>query len=321
MKEIYFFISLYFISLYFISFIIHSESFMIFATIDVGSNAVRLLLTDVRAADEEVIFERMTLLRVPIRLGDDAFSRGRISDEKTNRLIKILSGFTEISKGFQVVDTMACATSALREAKNGQAVAQKIKRKTGIDLKIIDGKKEAKLIYANHIEEHFDPRYSYLYIDVGGGSTEVTFVCNDFKKSKSFDVGCIRLKEGYVSEKKWEEMDAWLKKNVPAEDVIGIGSGGNIRSLYLLAGKFNNEPLDISDLEKLDKKLRKYTVEERISRLGLRPDRADVIVPACSIYIHILKICGIHTISAPIIGLSDGMVHELYAKHKKKFSK
>lgn len=293
---------------------------MIFATIDVGSNAIRLLLTDVRAADGgEVVFERMTLLRVPIRLGDDAFSRGKISDDKIKMLVKTMCGFREIIDGFQVTDTMACATSALREAKNRDKIVQEIQKKAGIRLQIIDGKREAKLIYATHIEKNFDPRSSYLYIDVGGGSTEITFVGGGKRKSKSFNVGCIRLKEGFVLKDAWKDMDLWLRKTVPSKNVVGIGSGGNIRSLYFLSGKINHQPLELSELEEICEMLRSRTVEERISELGLKPDRADVIVPACAIYVHILKVCGIQTIHAPIIGLSDGMVHELYAKHKKKF--
>ncbi|MDV0444641.1 Exopolyphosphatase [Methanimicrococcus sp. At1] len=292
---------------------------MIFATIDVGSNAVRLLLTDVRTIKNDVVFERLAILRVPVRLGEDAFSRGKISTDKTTQLLKTMCGFHEIIDGFQVADTMACATSALREAKNGKAIAKQIKKKTGLDLQIIDGKKEAKLIYANHIEKNFDPRYSYLYIDVGGGSTEITFVSGGVQKSKSFNVGCIRLKEGFVLKETWKEMDKWLKKNVRGKNVVGVGSGGNIRSLYLLAGKINNEPLKIEELDFLDEMLRNYTIEERMTKLGLKPDRADIIVPACSIYRHIMDTCGIQTIYAPIIGLSDGMVHALYAKHKKKF--
>lgn len=292
---------------------------MIFATIDVGSNAIRMLLTDVRTVEDEVVFERMTMLRVPVRLGEDAFSRGKISDDKAKMLIKTMCGFREIIDGFHVTDTMACATSALREAKNGKELAKQIKKKTGIDLKIIDGKKEAKLIYANHIEKNFDPRYSYLYIDVGGGSTEITYVGNGVRKSKSFNVGCIRLKEGFVLKETQKEMDKWLKKTVRGNNVVGIGSGGNIRSLYLLAGKVNNDPLKITDLEDVDELLRNYSVEERVTELGLKPDRADVIVHACHIYSHILDVCHIQTIHAPIIGLTDGMVHELYSKHKKKF--
>ncbi|WNY22784.1 Exopolyphosphatase 1 [Methanimicrococcus hongohii] len=292
---------------------------MIFATIDVGSNALRLLLTDVRTVDDEVVFERMTMLRVPVRLGEDAFSRGKISKDKAKMLTKTMCGFREIIDGFHVTDTMACATSALREAKNGDEIVKQIKKKTDIDLKIIDGKKEAKLIYANHIEKNFDPRYSYLYIDVGGGSTEITFVGNGVKKSKSFNVGCIRLKEGFVLKETWKEMDKWLKKTVPSKGTVGIGSGGNIRSLYLLSGKVNNAPLKISDLDEICEILRSFTVEERVTELGLKPDRADIIVPACYIYRHILKVCRIQKIYAPIIGLSDGMVHELYSKHKKKF--
>lgn len=293
---------------------------IIFATIDVGSNAVRLLLTDVHTVKDEVVFERMAMLRVPVRLGDDAFSRGKISDNKSKMLVKTMCGFRDIIDGFQVTDTMACATSALREAKNGESIVKQIKKKADIDLKIIDGKREAKLIYANHIEKNFDPRYSYLYIDVGGGSTEITFVGREIRKSKSFNVGCIRLKEGFVLKETMKEMDKWLKKTVPKNAVVGIGSGGNLQSLYQLTGKINNEPLKDSDLEDLDEMLRGYSVEDRVLILGLKPDRADVIVQACSIYLHILNVCGIHTIYAPIIGLSDGMVHELYAKHKKKFA-
>lgn len=291
---------------------------MIFATIDVGSNSLRLLLTNVRTTKEEAVFERMALLRVPVRLGEDAFSRGVISNEKKEMLVQTMRGFREIIDGFHVVDTMACATSALREAKNGEEIAKQIKKETGIDLKIIDGKKEAKLIYANHIKENFDPRYSYLYIDVGGGSTEITFVNSGIQKSKSFDVGTIRLKDGLVSKEAWEGMDKWLKKHVSGNEILGVGSGGNMRSLYLLAGKVNNAPLMLPELQNICEMLGSYSIEERVTVLGLKPDRADVIIPACNIYLHILEVCGIQKIYAPIIGLSDGMVHELYAKHKKK---
>ncbi|MDV0447495.1 Exopolyphosphatase [Methanosarcinaceae archaeon Ag5] len=292
---------------------------MLFATIDIGSNAVRLLLTNVEVVEDNVLFERLTLLRVPIRLGDDAFVRGKISDEKVKTLVKTMCGFKEIISGFNVMDTMACATSALREAKNGDDIVRKIKKESGIDLKVIDGKREAKLIYANHIEKNFDPAKNYLYIDVGGGSTEITFVGGGVRKSKSFDVGAIRLKEGLVLKETWEEMDKWLSKNIPMENVTGIGSGGNISSLYLLAKKINNDPLRYDELKELCQTIGQHTYEERITELGLKPDRADVILPACRIYLSIMKTCNIQTMHAPIIGLSDGMVHELYQKHKKKF--
>jgi Exopolyphosphatase len=292
---------------------------MLFATIDVGSNAIRLLLTKVRVTDGNAVFERVALLRVPIRLGEDAFSHGKISKNKIEMLTRTMSGFREIMDGFQITDSMACATSALREAKNGDKIVRRIQKETGIKLKIIDGKKEAKLIYSNHIEKNFDPNYSYLYIDVGGGSTEITLVSDGVKKSKSFNVGCIRLKDGFVRKDTWNEMDKWLRKNVPRKNVIGIGSGGNIRSMYLLSKKIHNEPLSYDELNNLCSVLRKHTIEERMLEFGLKADRADVIVPACYIYLHILKRCNIQTIHAPIIGLSDGMVHQLYAKHKKKF--
>ena len=292
---------------------------MLFATIDVGSNAVRLLLTNVRVDEEEAVFERVALLRVPIRLGEDAFPHGKISKDKTEMLIQTLCGFREIMDGFQVTDSMACATSALREAKNGNKIVRQIQKRTGIKLKIIDGKREAKLIYSNHIEKNFDPDYFYLYIDVGGGSTEITLVGGGYKKSRSFNVGCIRLKDGFVRKDTWKEMDKWLRKNVPRSSVIGIGSGGNIRSLYMLSKKAHNAPLTYDELHDLCSTLRSQTIEERMINFDLKSDRADVIVPACYIYLHILKRCNIQTIHAPIIGLSDGMVHELYAKHKKKF--
>ena len=292
---------------------------MLFATIDVGSNAIRLLIMEVRAVENEIIFERMTLLRVPIRLGEDAFTHRKISEDKVKMLVKTMCGFREIMDGFQITDSMACATSALREAKNSNKIVQEIQKKAGIKLKIIDGKREAKLIFSNHIEKNFDPNYSYLYIDVGGGSTEITLVDGSKRKSKSFNVGCIRLKDGFVRKDTWKEMDKWLRENVPKRNVIGIGSGGNIRSLYLLSKKTQNELLTYEELHRLCSMLRKHTIEERMTEFDLKQDRADVIVPACYIYLHILKRCKIQIIHAPIIGLSDGMVHQLYAKHKKKF--
>ena len=292
---------------------------MLFAAIDVGSNAIRLLVMEVRSVDDEPVFERVTLLRVPIRLGEDAFAHKKISEDKVEMLVKTMCGFREIMNGFQITDSMACATSALREAKNGGKIVRRIEKEAGIKLKIIDGKKEAKFIYSNHIEKNFDPNYSYLYIDVGGGSTEITLVNGRERESKSFNVGCIRLKDGFVRKDTWEEMDKWLRKNVPNENVIGIGSGGNIRTLYLLAKKAHNVPLTYDELHGLCASLRGQTIEERMTNFDLKPDRADVIVPACYIYLHILKRCNIQTIHAPIIGLADGMIHQIYAKHKKKF--
>ncbi|WNY26841.1 exopolyphosphatase [Methanolapillus ohkumae] len=292
---------------------------MLFATIDIGSNAVRLLLTNVEIVENNAVFERLTLLRIPIRLGDDAFIRGKISDDKVKTLVKTMCGFREIMDGFNVMDSMACATSALREARNRDDIVKKIKKESGIDIKIIDGKREAKLIYANHIEKNFDPSKRYLYIDVGGGSTEITYVGDGKRKSKSFNVGAIRLKEGLVLKETWDDMNQWLDKNIPKENVIGIGSGGNISSLYLLAKKINNDPLQYEELKTLCQTINGYSFEDRITELGLKPDRADVIIPACRIYLSIMKTCGIQTMHAPIIGLSDGMVHELYQKHKKKF--
>ncbi|MFP4654472.1 MAG: exopolyphosphatase [Methanohalobium sp.] len=294
---------------------------MKFAAIDVGSNAVRLLLSIVSEESREPIFEKVSLFRMPIRLGDDAFARGKISEEKIQHLVNTLTGFRYLMDAYSPLDYMACATSAMREAENRDEIVQRIKNSSGIDLDIIDGSKEAEIIYSNRIEKFLDGGKAYLYIDVGGGSTEITLFDN--KKiidSNSFNIGTIRLLEGLVSKNEWKEMKNWIKDvTADYQQISAVGSGGNMNKLFDLANKKYGKPLKYKKLMKVYDYLSNFTYEERIIQLGLKPDRADVILPASKIYLSAMKWGDISKIYVPKSGLADGMIHVLYKKHKKYY--
>jgi exopolyphosphatase/guanosine-5'-triphosphate,3'-diphosphate pyrophosphatase len=212
------------------------------------------------------------------------------------------------------------ATSAMRDASNGKEVIEEIEKATSIKIEILDGKTEANLIFANHIEEILDPDKAYMYIDVGGGSTEIT-IYNKHKAiaSKSFNIGTLRLLYNKVNDETWEEMKQWIKKNTQGiYPLYAIGSGGNINKLYKMSGKKENKSLGYNKLKGLYEMLQSYTYEERIKLLGLKPDRADVIVPAAKIYLTAMKTADIEKMYVPQIGLSDGVVHQLYETLKKE---
>ncbi|MBN1153781.1 exopolyphosphatase [candidate division KSB1 bacterium] len=294
---------------------------MKFAAIDVGSNAVRLLFTQVFQSDYDApFFKKDALIRIPIRLGDDAFSQHVISQEKEEKLIKTMLGFQHLIDAYQPLDYMACATSAMREAENGSAIADKIKQITGIDLIIVPGSEEAELIYSNHIENLLDTNKSYLYIDVGGGSTEITlFSKGKVNTSNSFKIGTVRLLKKLVSDSDWDEMSKWLKTATKdIDELFAIGSGGNINKLFRISLQRENRPLSRKKLEQLYSLISKYSFEERIKILGLRPDRADVILPASEIYLTVMKKAKIKKIYVPQVGLADGLIHILYEKHVAK---
>jgi exopolyphosphatase/guanosine-5'-triphosphate,3'-diphosphate pyrophosphatase len=221
---------------------------------------------------------------------------------------------------FGAVDFRACATAAMREADNGPEVIRYIKQQAGIEIEIIDGKTEAQIIYSNHIEEHLDHDQSYLYIDVGGGSTELTlFARNKVVASQSFNIGTIRLLHDQVSKETWNYFKDWVKeKTIPYYPLTAIGSGGNINKLFKMADKKENKPLTLAKIQEVYSFLKEFTVEDRITRLGLNPDRADVIVPATKIFLTVMKTAVIDKILVPQIGLSDGIIHLLYEKHKRQ---
>ncbi|MDO8999909.1 MAG: exopolyphosphatase [Bacteroidota bacterium] len=289
---------------------------MVFAAIDIGSNAMRLLFCRVYIVDGKPHFSKEELFRMPIRLGEDVFTIGKISEKKTEKLITALRGYTELIKAYEVESYRAVATSAMREASNGMQIIARIKTELGLDVEIIDGKSEAALVFSNHIEELLNPRWAYLYIDVGGGSTELTLYFNNkVVAAKSFNIGTVRMLLDKLDKNEFEEMKIWLKRNtVGIHPLSAIGSGGNINKIFKMSGKKETKHLSYDRLKGIYDMLCSYTYKERIERLDLKPDRADVIVPAAKIFLTIMKHADIEKVYVPQVGLSDGLVHQMYEK-------
>jgi len=288
---------------------------MIFAAVDIGSNAMRLLFCRVYDVNGKPHFNKEELIRLPIRLGEDVFLNGKISDRKAEKLITAMRGFRELIKVYEVDGFRAVATSAMRDASNSSEIIKRIKNEADLEVEIIDGKLEAQLVFSNHIEELLNPKHSYLYIDVGGGSTELTLYSN-YKQiaSKSFNIGTVRLLFDKVDKEEWDLMKDWIKKNTLGYAPLkAIGSGGNINKIFKMTKK-ENKNISYSKLKVIHDMLNSYTYAERVEVLGLKPDRADVIVHASKIFITIMKTADIDDIFVPQIGLSDGIVHELYEK-------
>jgi exopolyphosphatase/guanosine-5'-triphosphate,3'-diphosphate pyrophosphatase len=291
---------------------------MRYAAIDIGSNAMRLLIAEIQQEESDYIFVKDTLIRVPIRLGGDVFVNSRISDHKAGLLMKAMTAFGNLMDAYEVEDYMACATSAMRDSSNGPELVEAI-RAIGIDLQIIDGNREAEIIYSSHIIDKLDPKKNYLYIDVGGGSTELSiFEKSKLTASKSFNIGTIRILDHQDKSETWDEMKAWIKTNaIDYTSLVGIGSGGNINKLFRLSGQAPGELLSIETLKSLADMLKSHTVDERIHKLGLKPDRADVIVPACKIFLNVMKWGRMKEIAVPRIGLVDGIIQTLIDKNLK----
>lgn len=291
-----------------------------YAAIDVGSNAVRLLIADITQTEEGYTFKKNTLVRVPLRLGDDAFLEHRISGRKIEDLLKTMVAFKNLMDVYQVSKYLACATSAMREAHNGKEVILQIKEKANLDLEIIEGQREANIIYANHIEDTLDNNKSYLYIDVGGGSTELSVFVNKVPiASKSFDIGTIRILDNQDKEETWEEMKLWVREQTKLhKNLAGIGTGGNINKLYRMANEKEGQPLTFLKLKSLYNQLNGYSLKERIQVLGLNPDRADVIIPAAEIYITLMKWTGIKQVYVPRVGMVDGIINLLIEENLHK---
>jgi exopolyphosphatase/guanosine-5'-triphosphate,3'-diphosphate pyrophosphatase len=289
-----------------------------FAAIDIGTNAVRLLLSKVVEGGDRPVFEKESFIRMPLRLGEDTFLHGRISDEKTESLAETMIGFCHLITAYRAADFKAYATSAMREAENGDEVARRIKDQSGIELTIISGKTEAEVIYANHIEERLGPARNYLYIDVGGGSTELNLISSGkVIASKSVNIGSVRMLEGKVDETQWADMKTWLKENTPAlRPIYGIGMGGNINKIFQLARVKEGRPISYKEVRRLYDYLSSFTLEERITELGLRPDRADVILLAGEIYLSVMKWAKVRKMFVPQIGLADGIIHILYERFR-----
>ena len=286
------------------------------AAIDIGSNAARLLITNVAGAPEKPEFVKLTLVRVPLRLGFDVFETGEISREKISMLIKTIHAYKLLIDVYQVEHVITAATSAMRDASNTPAILAEIKQQTGINIKVITGAEEAAYIYENHVAENLNDQQSYLYIDVGGGSTELSFFSEGKLQAKeSFNIGTIRLLKNQVSEENWNKMKTFIReKNSGFANISAIGSGGNINKIFSLSKRKEGKPLNLELLRNYYKEFSSISLAERISLYRLREDRADVIVPALLIYINVLRWAGADEIYVPKIGLADGLIHILHQK-------
>jgi exopolyphosphatase/guanosine-5'-triphosphate,3'-diphosphate pyrophosphatase len=286
-----------------------------YAAIDIGSNAVRLLISNIIEQEgQPTLFKKSSLVRVPIRLGTDVFLTNKISDENTERLIDTMKAFKLLMKSHRVVKYKACATSAMRESANGKEVVDLVLKESGIQIDVIAGEEEAAIIAATDLNKFIDSSKTYLYVDVGGGSTEFT-VIHEGKSvtSKSFKIGTVRLLNNMVPDESWLELEEWIKANArPYEKIDVIGSGGNINKIFKVSGKMVGKPLSYFYLTSYFNTLQSYSYEERITVLDLNQDRADVIIPAMRIYLSSMKWSGAKNIYVPKIGLSDGIIKSIY---------
>lgn len=288
------------------------------AAIDIGSNAARLLITEVTVQQNGVpSFQKLNLVRVPLRLGFDVFEKGYISPVKTEKIIKTIKAYKYLIDIYDVQHFMACATSAMRDAENGPDIIRRVKLETGIGIQIISGQEEAAMIYENHIAENLNKEEGYLYIDVGGGSTELTyFADNHMVFKESFNIGTIRLLKQQVTETHWDYMKDYIKSRLKGnKKVIAIGSGGNINKVFSISKKKDGKPLSLELLKDYYKEFSNVGIQERIQLYKLREDRADVIVPALQIYINVMRWAGAEEIFVPKIGLADGLVQHLFREH------
>lgn len=291
-----------------------------YAAIDIGSNAVRLLIKEIKESPEETRFSKVLMLRVPLRLGFDVFDIGKISEKKEKNMIRLMKSFRYLMKIYNVERYRACATSAMRDAKNGMAIIKQIEKKAGVHIDIIDGQEEAKIIYNNHVEQMEDRTGNYMYVDVGGGSTEINLLSQgELVCSRSYNIGTVRILNNAAKESEWERLKADLAElalSYPKTNIIG--SGGNINKLYRLAEKKNKKKMtmQVGVLRELHTRLKALTLEERMEQFNLKPDRADVIVPAGDIFLLIADLIKAEYIHVPVIGLSDGIIDELYLQQK-----
>lgn len=291
-----------------------------YAAIDIGSNAVRLLIKKVNEDEEQASksLSKAMMLRVPLRLGFDVFSLGEVSETKALKLRRLIKAFRQLMKVYDVTEYRACATSAIRDAKNGKSVIRKILKDTGISIEVIDGQEEARIIYSNHLECLEDRTGNYIYVDVGGGSTEINLLADGtLVQSLSYNVGTVRMLSNAVKQEVWQQMkDDLSRLTAGLPNVNIIGTGGNINKLYRLALKKDKKRLrlPLASLQLLYDELKPLTPEQRMEKFSLKPDRADVIVPAAEIFLAIADIVKAGYIHVPVIGLADGIIDKLYVK-------
>ncbi len=286
-----------------------------YGAVDIGSNAIRLLIvTVVEQKGKDTLFKKTSLVRVPIRLGAEVFLEGRISESNAKRMVDAMTAFRLLMSTHGIKRYRACATSAMREASNGIQVAKNIERESGIAINIIDGKDEAAMIASTDLKTLIQDDKVFLYVDVGGGSTEFTVFANGKSvASRSFKVGTVRLMEGLVNEGVWDEMEAWIKRETRIFGKVSmIGSGGNINTIFKKSGRKIGRPLSYLYLSSYYKQIKALSYEERITELDMNPDRADVVVPATRIYLSAMKWSKSKNVFVPKIGLSDGIIKSLY---------
>lgn len=296
-----------------------------YAAIDIGSNAARLLVKHLdKDENDDPDFIKDILLRVPLRLGFDVFKLGRISEKKEKNMIRLMKVYNNLMKIYEVDNYRACATSAMRDAKNGADIIKKIKKETGLEIEIIDGQEEAQMVYNNHIECMEDRNGNYMYVDVGGGSTEINLLSQgQLVSSRSYNIGTVRILNGAATDDEWQRLRDDMAQ--VANDYKGtniIGSGGNINKLYRMLDDSQKDKkqmrMPINELKKLHDSLKALSVEERMEQFKLKPDRADVIVPAGDIFLTIASIINAQYIYVPVIGLADGIIDNMYAQDKAK---
>ncbi|HVY73761.1 MAG TPA: hypothetical protein VG890_02965 [Puia sp.] len=285
------------------------------AAIDIGSNAARLLISEVQVTGKKTVFEKLNLVRIPLRLGFDVFEQKKISGDRVSMLLNSMRAFKYLMEAYGVEHCKAAATSAMRDASNSAEILDLVKAETGITIEIISGDDEASFIYENHIAENLDTENAYLYIDVGGGSTELTcFADNRLLFKKSFNIGTIRLLKNQVTEAHWDAMKDFLKKEIrgTTKHITAIGSGGNINKVFSLSKRKDGKPLNLELLKDYYKELSSFSVEDRMRLYGMKADRADVIVPALQIYVNVMRWIDTEEIYVPKIGLADGLIQALY---------
>jgi exopolyphosphatase / guanosine-5'-triphosphate,3'-diphosphate pyrophosphatase len=292
---------------------------LILAAIDIGSNAARLLINDVVIdKDGKAIFNKLNLVRVPLRLGFDVFENKIVSPEKKRMFVETMKAFRHLMNAYNVQALRACATSAMRDAINAKEIVALVQKEANISIEIIDGDMEANLIYENHVAENMDKDHSYMYIDVGGGSTEISFFSNGILiYKKSFNIGTIRLLKNMVTTEHWEELKSTIKAVTKGhKTVMAIGSGGNINKVFSLSKRKEGRPLQLDLLREYYNDLEPLSIQQRIAKYNFRDDRADVIVPALLIYINVMRWAGAEEISVPKIGLVDGLIQHLWEEVK-----
>lgn len=292
---------------------------MQYAAIDIGTNAARLLIGEVSEIEGASFVKKLSYTRIPLRLGESVFDTGVIPEKKQADFRKSMQAFKLISELFDVKELRACATSAMREAKNGKAVQKMILEETGVNIEIIPGAEEAKLILSTFFLMGIDKAIPFIVIDVGGGSTEVSVIENGVKTaSKSFKIGTLRLLKEKVSKNIWTQIHDWVANHVDLKTVRHIyGTGGNINKVHKVLGAGHMQAIELDQMQELRDELNDLTIIERMTRYQFRPDRADVIVPALDIYLYIMKELTCESVIVPKIGLSDGMVYNMHLKHTK----